>query len=172
MDNEFLGGMLILFIIFYVVMILLSLAVAVLCIIAQWRLFEKAGEHGWAALIPIYNYFVMTKIATGNYLLGWIYMGICVVYTIVSGVSSFMLGFSSDSETFGFAYIMMMLVLFGLMIPVYVIAGYVSYMFSKSYGKPTLWNVCMIFLSPILMIVMGFDKNTYYVGPKGIPRNF
>ena len=83
-----------------------------------------------------------------------------------------MLGFSSDSETVGFAYIMMMLVLFGLMIPVYVIAGYVSYMFSKSYGKPTLWNVCMIFLSPILMIVMGFDKNTYYVGPKGIPRNF
>ncbi len=82
MDNEFLGGMLILFIIFYVVMILLSLAVAVLCINAQWRLFEKAGEHGWASLIPIYNYFVMTKIATGNYLLGWIYMVICVVYTI------------------------------------------------------------------------------------------
>lgn len=31
-------------------------------IISQWRIFEKAGEPGWAILIPIYNSIVLLKI--------------------------------------------------------------------------------------------------------------
>ncbi len=160
------------FLLFYLVIIAISLAIAVLQVISQWKLFEKAGEKGWASLIPMYNYFVMVKIATGNYTLGWVYLGICIAYTALCVVAQFIMGFSADSETVSFEYVMIMLVLMAIMIPVYIIAGYVSYMFGKSYGKPTVWNVCMIFISPILMIVMGFDKNTYYVGPKGIPQNY
>ena len=29
----------------------------------MWKVFEKAGEPGWAALIPIYNLVVLVKIA-------------------------------------------------------------------------------------------------------------
>lgn len=39
------------------------LAVILFLIIAQWKLFEKAGEPGWAAIVPIYNMIVMMKIA-------------------------------------------------------------------------------------------------------------
>ena len=35
-------------------------------IIAYWKIFEKAGENGWKALIPIYNKFVLYDIAWGN----------------------------------------------------------------------------------------------------------
>ena len=28
-----------------------------------WKIFTKAGEPGWAAIIPIYNFYVMCKIA-------------------------------------------------------------------------------------------------------------
>jgi hypothetical protein len=38
-------------------------AVFVLLIVAQWKVFTKAGQPGWAAIIPIYNYYIMTKIA-------------------------------------------------------------------------------------------------------------
>ncbi len=169
---EIIGGIAIIYFLFCIAMGSISIAMAVLQVISQWKLFEKAGEHGWASLIPVYNYFVMAKIATGNYLIGWIYLGISVVYMVFSAVAGFMLEFFSDSEAAGFAYIILMLMAFAIMIPVCVIAGYVSYMFGKSYGKPTAWNVCMIFFSPILMIIMGFDKNTYYVGPKGIPQNY
>lgn len=167
---ELLNGLALIFIIFYLVLFLISLAVAVLNVIAQWRLFEKAGEHGWASLIPMYNYFVMVKIATGNYTLGWVYLAISIAYMFLSAVGSVILELSGSEHSL--AYIGIMVMAFLLIVPVYVIAGYTSYMFSKSYGKPTIWNVCMIFLSPILMIIMGFSKNTYYVGPKGIPRNF
>ena len=38
------------------------LAVSILQIVAKWRIFSKAGEHGWAALIPFYNTYVLYKI--------------------------------------------------------------------------------------------------------------
>ncbi|RYY88027.1 MAG: hypothetical protein EOO15_10155 [Chitinophagaceae bacterium] len=44
---------------FFVVM----LAFAVLMIAAFWKVFEKAGQPGWAAIIPIYNMYVLLKIA-------------------------------------------------------------------------------------------------------------
>jgi hypothetical protein len=34
----------------------------VLAIVGLYRVFEKAGEPGWAAIIPIYNYYVLLKI--------------------------------------------------------------------------------------------------------------
>ena len=42
--------------------IIIWLAVVVFLIAAMWRVFEKAGQPGWAAIIPIYNTYVMTKI--------------------------------------------------------------------------------------------------------------
>lgn len=42
------------------------LIIAGLSIAALWILFEKAGEPGWAALIPFYNMYVLFKITWGN----------------------------------------------------------------------------------------------------------
>jgi hypothetical protein len=38
------------------------LAVLVLLIAALWRVFTKAGKPGWAAIIPIYNAYVLLQI--------------------------------------------------------------------------------------------------------------
>jgi hypothetical protein len=42
---------------------LVYLAVIVLCIAGLWKVFTKAGQPGWASLIPIYNLYVMLQIA-------------------------------------------------------------------------------------------------------------
>jgi len=39
------------------------LAVLVLMIASMWKVFTKAGEPGWAAIVPIYNYVVIDRIA-------------------------------------------------------------------------------------------------------------
>lgn len=44
-------------------MMIFMLLIAVVLIAAMWKVFEKAGEPGWAALIPIYNFIVLLKIA-------------------------------------------------------------------------------------------------------------
>lgn len=41
---------------------LFVLVIAVLAIIALWKIFTKAGEEGWKAIIPIYNMMVLLKI--------------------------------------------------------------------------------------------------------------
>ncbi len=38
------------------------LAVIILLIAAEWRIYEKAGQPGWAVLIPFYNFYVLLKI--------------------------------------------------------------------------------------------------------------
>ena len=43
--------------------IVLICVFALLQIIAQWKVFTKAGQPGWACIIPIYNIYIMTKIA-------------------------------------------------------------------------------------------------------------
>lgn len=42
---------------------LILLAVVVFMIASVWKVFAKAGEPGWAAIVPIYNIVVMLKIA-------------------------------------------------------------------------------------------------------------
>lgn len=39
------------------------LAVVVVVLIAMWKVFVKAGQPGWAAIVPIYNTYIMLKIA-------------------------------------------------------------------------------------------------------------
>jgi uncharacterized membrane protein YhaH (DUF805 family) len=38
------------------------LAFTILIIAACWKIFTKAGKPGWAAIIPIYNWYILCKI--------------------------------------------------------------------------------------------------------------
>jgi hypothetical protein len=38
------------------------LAVVVLVVAGMWKVFTKAGQPGWACIIPIYNLYVLTQI--------------------------------------------------------------------------------------------------------------
>jgi len=42
---------------------LIGLAIIVIVIVALWKVFTKAGQPGWGAIIPIYNIYLLCKIA-------------------------------------------------------------------------------------------------------------
>jgi Ca2+/Na+ antiporter len=42
---------------------LIILAVGVICLVGMWKVFTKAGQPGWACIIPIYNIYVLLQIA-------------------------------------------------------------------------------------------------------------
>lgn len=44
-------------------LIVIGISIALLEIVALWFVLDKAGEPGWAAIIPIYNYLMVIKIA-------------------------------------------------------------------------------------------------------------
>ncbi|MEO6260793.1 MAG: DUF5684 domain-containing protein [Thermoanaerobaculia bacterium] len=60
------------------------LAIMVLVIAALWKIFVKAGEPGWAAIIPIYNFIVMIKIAGKP--LWWIVLMLIPFVNFVVGI--------------------------------------------------------------------------------------
>lgn len=47
---------------FLVPLLLVMIAFAILMFAAQWKIYVKAGQEGWKALIPIYNIYILLKI--------------------------------------------------------------------------------------------------------------
>lgn len=44
-------------------------SILALFLASLWKMFEKAGQPGWAALVPIYNAYIITQIAGKS---GWL----------------------------------------------------------------------------------------------------
>lgn len=49
----------------------ISMAIAILTLVAWWKIFVKAGKEGWKCLIPFYNVYCLYDIAWGN---GWLFL--------------------------------------------------------------------------------------------------
>jgi Family of unknown function (DUF5684) len=49
--------------IFILVFVLIIIGLIILQFAGMWKVFEKAGKPGWAAIVPVYNYIVMAEIS-------------------------------------------------------------------------------------------------------------
>ncbi len=70
---------------------IISIAISILMIVSMWKIFTKAGKPGWAAIIPIYNIYIMCEIASKEW---WYILLLCVpianiyaIYVIYNGIS-------------------------------------------------------------------------------------
>lgn len=74
--------------IFSGVWMLFWLAVAVLSIIGMWKMFEKAGEAGWKAIIPFYNVYIMCQIAgrNGLWMLGFLVPFVNIIISLIISI--------------------------------------------------------------------------------------
>lgn len=79
MDSSYamMGGLIIGYLVVYLIVIVLMIA-------AYWSLFSKAGQHGWASLIPIYNTYIMLKI--GGKPGWWLLLFLIPVVNVVIGI--------------------------------------------------------------------------------------
>jgi hypothetical protein len=63
---------------------LLVLAIVIAVIAGVWKVFEKAGKPGWAAIIPIYNIIVLLEIAGKP--LWWIILFFIPIANLVASI--------------------------------------------------------------------------------------
>jgi hypothetical protein len=173
MDNEagFALGLIGLMVLIWGIAMLVILVVAVIVIIAKWKLFEKAGEPGWTAIIPIYNLLQFSKIATGDFHIGIVWliaMGVntvCVtIQTVFNGLAT-----AGDGSLWFLSLIGLVFSLIGMVAALggAVVGGYLNYVFTKSYGQTDLMCILSIFFTPIIFLIMAFSKDTQYIGPQG-----
>ena len=69
----FLLGLVFFVFVIYIVFAILAVAVIVLRLIANYKLFQRAGLEGWKSLIPLYSDWCRAKIAFGP---GYEYIGL------------------------------------------------------------------------------------------------
>jgi len=102
-------------------MIIVYLAIAVVCIMGYWKVFVKAGQPGWAILIPIYNLYVLLKIAGRPgwwlllFLIPLVNIGIWIVVAI------------DIAKSFGQSTVFGVVLLFLLSVIGYLILGFGNY---------------------------------------------
>ncbi|MDE7331133.1 MAG: hypothetical protein K2O16_02680 [Lachnospiraceae bacterium] len=49
----------------------ICIVIAVLTLVAMWKIYVKAGRPGWACLIPFYSQYCLFDIAWGS---GWLFL--------------------------------------------------------------------------------------------------
>lgn len=77
---------------------LFTLALFILLIVAQWKIFEKAGKPGWYAIIPFVNQYQLFDIVYGQ---GWKFLltFIPIVNIVYAYVVPFKLGKTFGKDT-------------------------------------------------------------------------
>ncbi|MEI6091574.1 MAG: DUF5684 domain-containing protein [bacterium] len=80
----------------------ISLIIGAICIVAYWVIFKKAGEPGWAAIVPIYNIYTMLKIVGKPW--WWMLLLIIPFVNIVIGIMVIGLTAKVFGKSVGFAF--------------------------------------------------------------------
>lgn len=164
---------------FIVVFAVIALAVGVLVIVAMWKMFEKAGEPGWASLIPFYNAYVLFKISWGN---GWYFLlsvipsflyqmvNVGYITNVVTGIIS-----GAINDNYNSAYLatfasrailtsLLMFILWAGMLAVHII---LCIKLAKVFGQGGGFACGIFFLGVIFYCIIAFSKDIRYVGIPG-----
>lgn len=144
---------------------LIVLALCIVSIVALWKIYKKAGEHGWACLVPFYNNYVFYRMTWGN---GWMFLlPAILIFGYVFGLVFLMLsGFAGEATL----TIIMTILAIGCGIASIVINIITLHKLSKSFGHGVGFTLGLLFLSVIFYIILGFGSSQY-VGPSSKHNN-
>ena len=144
-----------------------SLVIAITCVIvfyllqviAGWKIFEKAGEKGWKALIPIYSTYIFFKIVgMKNYFWG------LLALSFVAGFVATLTGFNTENlndNSYTGGNLVGALVYLGTGIVAFVIEIIYAIRTSKAFGHGAGYAVGLVLLQPIFLLILGFGSSKY-----------
>lgn len=79
-----------------VFILLIPLVILVIVIAGVWKTFTKAGQPGWAAIVPIYNLYIMLKIGDNE----WWWLLVIIFVPLVNLYGLYKM-FKGIAEAFG-----------------------------------------------------------------------
>jgi hypothetical protein len=138
------------------VYMILSLVFLVALIIADWKIFTKAGEAGWKCIIPFYNTYTEYKFSWSG-MMGLIEIVLLLVSVILMVVS----GNSNITQMSQLTSSPMMIIATVLELVAFVIAIIQQVKLSKVFGHGIGFALGLIFLGPIFRLILGFGSSQY-----------
>lgn len=122
----------------------------IIMVIANWRIFTKAGEAGWKSIIPVLNTYVVFKIAW-NVKMFWIMFGTLIAGSICTAIA----GEDGGVLTIIGAVFSLASCVLGII---------TVHKLSKSFGHGIGFTLGLLFLSPIFTLILGLGSSEY-IGP-------
>ena len=122
---------------FLVVFAIIGLALLILIIVGLAKIFKKAGEEGWKAIIPFYNIWVLVKILGLNWWWFLIYLAPSILGLVSVSLSSV-------------AYIAEL-----------VASIVIYYNLTKKMGKTTGYIVLLVFFPYVMIPVLGLGSSKW-----------
>ena len=142
--------------------IVASIAVAILMIVAMWKLFTKAGEKGWKSLIPIYDVYILFKISGAkSWFWGLVVAEIIVfVDTIIAtkngGVVTDANGNVTEIKDISFAIVVAAMAIFELICYIVLCAK-----LAKAFKRGAGTAIGLFFLPNIFTLILAFGSAKY-----------
>jgi hypothetical protein len=121
---------------------------AILSIAGLWKILQKGGKPGWAAIIPIYNIWCLFEMTDINPL----WSLITIVYSLIVQFVT------SGSSTIGIISDLVIIVIAIIMI---VLDIKCSYRLSKRFGHGLGYALGLFFIPSIFQIILGFNNDKY-----------
>ena len=123
-------------------------------IIANWRIFTKAGESGWKSIIPLYGDYVSYRIAWQTSYF-WLVFILGIVASGIEGAAN------PNGDN------MMLMAIVALIRLIIALIGIMySVKLARAFGRGTGFAIGLIFLQPIFMLILGFGDDPYYGADK------
>lgn len=145
-----------------------SIAIVILIIIAWWKLFEKAGEKGWKSIIPIYNLYILFKIA---HMKSWFWWSLCVMVIgyimmsvnmppVITEAINNNTEINFDAVEWGkhVPFIIGLVAVWGAEIIANIA---LSIKLAKAFGKGDWFAVGIFFFPYITLLILAFGKSKY-----------
>lgn len=128
----------------WIALIVVGIIRVIFVIIALWKAFEKAWEAGWKAIIPIYNVYIMYKIACMKNRFWYIIVVAFVLWLIAWFLPDYEMLLDNISSIFwGIVWIVAM------------------FKFARKYGRGTFTSILFAFFTWICILILGFWKSKY-----------
>ncbi len=137
----------------------------ILLMVAHWKMFTKAGEKGWKALIPFYSDYILYKLVwTGRNF--FVFLVSCVgmvLFNILNftflNVDGMLYLIPRNNFFFTILASVSSFILFGW----YLIVNIKT---ALAYGKGIFFALGLVLMPSIFTLILGFGKAEY----KGVPR--
>ena len=121
----------------------------ILQVVANWKIFTKAGEAGWKSIIPVYGDYVSYKIAWQPAFF-WLVFILGIIASVVSGLAD-----PNGTNT------TILLIVSLIRIVLAIISIIYSVKLSRAFGHGIGFAIGLIVLQPIFMLILGFGNSTY-----------
>lgn len=120
-------------------------------------MFEKMGEAGWKALIPIYNIYILCK-KTSKISNFYKLMITYIIIIILALLVDFKIILLEEGNTLGsiISIIFLIVIIYAVIVEIKTFHG-----LSKSFGHSAGFTVGLILLNFIFQLILGYGESKY-----------